>query len=268
MFVSGAERRPRQGTASTLAAGALIFGQVLSSALASAEDASSLVTIGSAPSVVDATRGTTHVGALTREPMQDGNPVWSLPLTSLSVTRERPIFSPSRRPPPPPAVAAPYVPPPSPPRPPSKPAGPDHPSLTLVGTVAGDGQGVGIFVSEAEKSTLRLRTGEDYQGWILRSIRAGEVVFEKDERTATLALTPLGSAAQAVVPPIPLGNTWRDGDGQMISAPPRRDPKPAPAPAAPPRGPWLDGDGQMISRPAIGPSSPPAIAPTAVEPAL
>src|SRR5216684_625555 len=30
-----------------------------------------------------------------------GNPLWALPLKQLSTTRDRPIFSPSRRPPPP-----------------------------------------------------------------------------------------------------------------------------------------------------------------------
>src|SRR5262249_52823969 len=34
-----------------------------------------------------------------------GNPLWALPLKQLSMTRERPVFSPSRRPPPPPAPA-------------------------------------------------------------------------------------------------------------------------------------------------------------------
>src|SRR5262245_7427318 len=54
-----------------------------------------------------------------------GNPLWQIPVTSLSTTRERPIFSPSRRPPP--TVNAPIA--------PSKPlavAGPDRPPLSLV----------------------------------------------------------------------------------------------------------------------------------------
>src|SRR5438045_3679915 len=32
---------------------------------------------------------------------QSGNPLWTIPLASLTATRERPIFTPSRRPPPP-----------------------------------------------------------------------------------------------------------------------------------------------------------------------
>src|SRR5215831_17659551 len=39
-------------------------------------------------------------------PTTRGNPLWAVPLADLSATRERPIFSPSRRPPARPAVAA------------------------------------------------------------------------------------------------------------------------------------------------------------------
>src|SRR5262245_34049779 len=47
-----------------------------------------------------------------------GNPLWAIPLESLNVTRERPIFLPSRRPPAPQVVASPAPAPiqPSPPQ--------------------------------------------------------------------------------------------------------------------------------------------------------
>ncbi len=92
------------------------------------------------------------------------NPLWAIPLATLSNTRERPIFSPSRRPPPaqtPVAVAAPPAPPPAPPR-------VERPPLALVGTVAGDDESFGIFVDKATSTALRLKVGEDYQGWRLR----------------------------------------------------------------------------------------------------
>ncbi len=252
-----------------LAAGLLVFGQILGLLPARAQparDSSSLVMIEPPTSAIDpsvdrAKRSGPAVGA----PAPSGNPLWSLPLSALPVTRERPIFSPSRRPPPPPVIAAPYVPPASPP-PPPKPAEPDHPLLTLLGTLAGDGQGVGIFVNDGDKSTLRLRTGEDHQGWVLRSVRAGEAVFEKGDRTATLALLPINSAGQT--PSMPFGNTWRDGDGQLIAAPPRRVQAPAAPPTAPLRNTWLDGDGQLIATPPKSPLPPPAAAPTAVTPAM
>jgi hypothetical protein len=60
-----------------------------------------------------------------------GNPLWGIPISSLSATRERPIFSASRRPPAPMPVAE---------APPPPPAEPEHPPFTLVGTAIGKSQ--------------------------------------------------------------------------------------------------------------------------------
>jgi general secretion pathway protein N len=268
---ANARRIARQGMALVLAGGIVAIGHALCSPLARAESSqgySPLPMTAPAPSTVDPSPEPARpTGSTTSEPKQNGNPLWSLPLSALSVTRERPIFSPSRRPPPPPVIAAPYVPPPSPPPPPAPPE-PDHPSLTLLGTLAGESRGVGIFLNESDKTTLHLRTGEGHEGWILRSIRSGEAIFEKEERTAALTLMPLGSAAPAPASSMPFANTWRDGDGQMIGAPQRRERKPAAPTAGPVRSTWLDGDGQMIGPPPASASSPPAVAPTAVVPAL
>src|SRR5260370_26332814 len=63
-------------------------------------------------------------------PAPAGNPLWALPLERLSITRERPIFSPSRRPPTPapsyvaPVAVWPAAPPPGPPAPPRCVVGP------------------------------------------------------------------------------------------------------------------------------------------------
>lgn len=99
-----------------------------------------------------------------RETTPLGNPLWAVPLRSLSITRERPIFSPSRRPPPPAVVAAPYAAPVV--RPPPAPPEPDHPLLTLLGTVAGTTEGFGIFIDDATKNVVRLKIGEGHDGWI------------------------------------------------------------------------------------------------------
>src|SRR5215470_6293017 len=72
-----------------------------------------------------------------------GNPLWAIPLNTLTTTRARPIFSPSRRPPPPAIVAAPYVPPSQ-----ATPTEPDRPQLMLVGTVAGEQEAFGIFLDQ------------------------------------------------------------------------------------------------------------------------
>jgi len=97
-----------------------------------------------------------------------GNPLWAIPLTALNVTRERPIFLPSRRAPAPAIAAA--APPPPTPLPPPPPAEPERPHLALVGAVVGD-VAIAIFVDQATRGMVRLRTGEDYSGWILRSVK-------------------------------------------------------------------------------------------------
>jgi hypothetical protein len=113
------------------------------------------------------------------------NPLWAIPLTKLSGTRDRPLFSPSRRPPPP-LVASEPAPAPPPPPPQNKEIQP--PPLSLVGTIAGDEEGFGIFLDHATKQALRLKLGEDYQGWRLRSVRGREVTMEKDRQQAVLTL--------------------------------------------------------------------------------
>jgi general secretion pathway protein N len=120
-----------------------------------------------------------------------GNPLWAIPIKALSATRERPIFSPSRRPPAPAVAAAPYAPPPQP----AKPAEPDRPQLSLVGTIAGDTEGFGIFLDRSANTVLRLKTGEAHKGWILREVRGRETVLEKGDRTVTLALPVRATAS-------------------------------------------------------------------------
>jgi len=125
------------------------------------------------------------------------NPLWAIPLASLSNTRERPIFSPSRRPPPmqtPVAVAAPPAPPPPPPR-------VERPPLTLVGTVASDSESFGIFVDNASSTALRLKVGEDYQGWRLRVVQGRDVSLERDQQTVVLSLPEPGVEAGSVPAP-------------------------------------------------------------------
>ena len=93
------------------------------------------------------------------------NPLWAVPLSQFSVTRDRPIFSPSRRPPPAAIAAEPVA--KSPPR--KKEIEP--PQLSLVGTIASGDEGFGIFLDQSTKAALRLKLGEDHQGWKLRAIR-------------------------------------------------------------------------------------------------
>lgn len=119
------------------------------------------------------------------------NPLWEIPLSNLAATRERPIFSPSRRPPPPVVVAAPpsKAPPPTP-----KAPRVERPQLTLVGTIDGE-ESFAIFVDQATRAALRLKIGDDYQGWKLRAVQGRDVTLERDQQTTILSLPQPGTAA-------------------------------------------------------------------------
>jgi general secretion pathway protein N len=134
------------------------------------------------------------------------NPLWAIPLSKLSGTRERPIFSPSRRPPPP-AVAV--VPEAAPPPPPPPRQAPEPPPVALVGTIAGGDESFGIFVDQSTKAPLRLKIGEDYQGWKLRTIQGREATLEKDQQAAVLTLPPPGGESGGEVRLIPVSSVAR-----------------------------------------------------------
>jgi len=126
-------------------------------------------------------------------PARRGNPLWEIPFEILSVTRERPVFSSSRRPPP---VAVTEVAVAKPP--PPKPAQEEHPpQLLLVGTITGDDRSFGIFVDQTSKAALRLRIGEDYQGWRLRAVLGREATFARDQQTIVLNFPQPGTVAPA-----------------------------------------------------------------------
>jgi hypothetical protein len=125
-----------------------------------------------------------------------GNPLWAIPVKVLSATRERPIFSPSRRPPP--MIASPLAVPASATA--SKPTEPERPHLLLVGTVVGEKEAIGVFVDEATKNPIRLRTGDRHQGWVLQSVHGREATFQKDQQTATLSLPQPGTGESAASP--------------------------------------------------------------------
>ena len=118
-----------------------------------------------------------------------GNPLWAVPLGALTDTRARPIFSPSRRPPSPPFVAS--SPPPTPKPPP--PREPDRVKLTLLGTVIGTSDSIGVFLDETSKDVIRIRIGASHDGWRLNSVQRRAASFKKNRQETTLMLAPPGS---------------------------------------------------------------------------
>jgi general secretion pathway protein N len=118
------------------------------------------------------------------KPAPRGNPLWSIPLSALSATRERPVFSASRRPPQA-AVVAPMalVAAPAPPK-----VAPQRPPLALIGAVVGEGDAIAIFLDQTSQKVIRLRQGESLAGWELSAVQPREVMLKQAERTEILAL--------------------------------------------------------------------------------
>lgn len=178
-----------------------------------------------------------------------GNPLWDIPLDSLTATRERPLFLPSRRPPAKPApvsAALPVAPPPPPPAP------PERFPLKLLGTIASGDNGIAICLNESNNDVLYVKMGESFSGWILRSVQARQATFEKASRQAVLTMpSPRdslpGSASSQVtegVPPAPAPVQPLEGFSPPGSA--------TATPPAPTRGTWRDGDGNLIDPPKAG----------------
>lgn len=139
------------------------------------------------------------------ERITSGNPLWSIPMVRLSATRDQPLFAPSRRPAPRPELLARPAPAPVAPPPPPE---PEKPQLSLLGTVAGSGERIGLFIDSTSKAVLRLKRGENHQGWTLRDVRPRQVELAKGLDNTVLEMPspdmrPGPPAARAAAPPPP-----------------------------------------------------------------
>ena len=114
-----------------------------------------------------------------------GNPLWAIPLSVLTATQDRPIFSASRRPPQR-AVAA--LPVDQSRAPPPQKGAPERLSLALIGAVVGESDAIAVFLDQATQKIVRLHQGESHAGWELSSVQPREVTFRKADRTEVLAL--------------------------------------------------------------------------------
>jgi general secretion pathway protein N len=132
-------------------------------------------------------------------PLPSGNPLWAIPLSVLTATQQRPIFTASRRPPQR-AVAAPVevsAPPPQ------KVAAPERLSLALIGAVVGARDAIAVFLDQTNQKIVRLRQGENHAGWELSSVQPREVTFRKADRTEVLVLKRQDGSAGVADAPAP-----------------------------------------------------------------
>ncbi|WP_426419420.1 hypothetical protein [Bradyrhizobium genosp. A] len=147
---------------------------------------------------VGAVRSIARPAPATSKPAPRGNPLWSVPLSALTGTQERPIFSATRRPPPRAVAAAPAEEAQTPP--PPKPVG-APPPLMLVGAVVGEGDAIAVLVNRTDQKIIRLRQGESLDGWSLASVQPREVTLKQGDRSEVLALQRLdGSSGPATGP--------------------------------------------------------------------
>jgi hypothetical protein len=108
------------------------------------------------------------------------SPLAAQPLDRLSATRERPLFSPTRRPrpPPPPVVAAPEPPPPPPP----------PPDVALFGIVMDGDEAQAVVRAGPAAKIMRVRVGDDIGGWKVAQIDGRRLILSLDDRIATFLM--------------------------------------------------------------------------------
>jgi hypothetical protein len=111
------------------------------------------------------------------------NPIVAQSIDSLSATRERPLFSPTRRPPAPPAAAPPPMVRRAAPAPP-----PSPPGVVLLGVVIGADTASAFVRSEPPDKTLRVGIGDDIGGWKVSQIERRELVLSLGDRSATFKI--------------------------------------------------------------------------------
>jgi len=227
--------------------GLFVFGDAKAQ-VSTAPRAVDLLQETSAPKPKSATAGLAAPSATTAaESVPSANPLWTIPLTGLTATRERPLFSPSRRPPPP-VVVAKAPPPPAPP--PLKPAEPEKPQLSLVGTILGEnGERIGLFTNPADKNALRLKLGEDHKGWVLREVRTNVVVLEKGMQSAVLELPRRDVRTAGLMPP-------PTSEAPAVATPGAAPPVPT-TPSQTPVNPFAVGQIQMVLTPPLQPVDTP-----------
>jgi len=121
--------------------------------------------------------------------------------------------------------------------------------LTIVGTIVSASDGIGVFIDQATNEVIRIHTGQEHGGWVLRSVHGREAEFGKNERTSTLTLPAPGERPGAATAPALAGMPGRPVPAPLPVAAPAIAPVPVPA-TAQAGNTWMDGDGNMITPPA------------------
>jgi hypothetical protein len=130
-------------------------------------------------------------------PARLANPLAERSLDELSATRERPLFSASRRQAQPPQALIAQQPDPAPAAP---------PAIALLGVVMQEGKAQAVVRLGATGKISRLKTGDDAGGWKVKTIEPRQLVLSLGDRTAAFdlfAAMPGPERASAVRPSAP-----------------------------------------------------------------
>jgi general secretion pathway protein N len=112
------------------------------------------------------------------------NPLWSIPLSALSETRNRPLFNITRRPPSEDAVPVPALKPSAD----DKPTEPEAPPFALMGTILSSTARVAVLLDQATSRVTQLQQGKIDSGWTALSVGPRSIVLRKGDSLRTLSL--------------------------------------------------------------------------------
>lgn len=103
-------------------------------------------------------------------------------------TVERPLFSPTRRPPPPPSLPQVADVPPAPPRPPPPLPPAPPPQVELSGIILGGGINVAILRRPQDAAPVHVALGSAIDGWTVAEIRPRAVLLQQGDRRVSVDL--------------------------------------------------------------------------------
>jgi len=163
--------------------------------------------------------------------------------------RERPLFSPDRRPPAPPPVEAP--PPAAEPPPPEPVPVAEAPDWELIGVVRSQRVNSALFRAPGEPASFSLRQGESRDGWTLAEVNRFEVSLENGGGRAKLRFPERSGGAGALpagMPSLPSPGGPRMPSGGALPSPPPPPPAAAPMNSTPQ---IINESGAAVSLPTV-----------------
>ena len=157
------------------------------------------------------------------------------PLEELRATRERPLFSPSRRPDE--AALGPEAGPVE--------ESPDSLPFELTGVVMGTDVAIAILRNRDTQETVQLRRGETLEAWSIEEIAARHIVLRQEDRQVRLELFPAKAEGSAAAPPLPGASIPMRPNPNIVNTPQfRRSAQPNSHQRRPPRRGIPPGRGQ------------------------